>query len=118
MDGGLGQSRTESVALPKAACYTAAAFGRDTEAIGWRRVDRNTIRVLAIASQLGFSLAVPLVVFIVGGIFLDKKVGTSPLFLLIGIVFGFIGAGYGLYDTVKRIPTGRRPPPNRPDRNE
>jgi F0F1-type ATP synthase assembly protein I len=99
-------------------CYTAAAFGQGARATGRRAVDRNTLRVLAIASQLGVSLAVPLVFFVVGGIFLDKKVGTSPLFLLIGIVCGFIGAGYALYDTVKRIPTGRRPPPNRPDRPE
>jgi F0F1-type ATP synthase assembly protein I len=81
-------------------------------------VDRNTLRVMAIASQLGVSLAVPLVFFIVGGIFLDKKTGTSPLFLLIGVVFGFIGAGYALYDTVRKIPTGGRPPPNRPNRPE
>jgi len=81
-------------------------------------VDRNTLRVIALASQLGISMVVPLVVFVLGGIFLDKKVGTSPLFLLIGVVCGFIGAGYAVYDTVKQLPTGRRPPPKRPDRPE
>ena len=83
-----------------------------------RAVDRNTLRVIALASQLGVSMVVPLVVFVLGGIFLDKKVGTSPLFLLIGVLCGFIGAGYAVYDTVKQLPTGRRPPPNRPDRHE
>lgn len=81
-------------------------------------MDRNTLRVIAIGSQLGASIAIPLVFFIVGGIFLDKKVGTSPLFLFVGVVFGFIGAGYAVYDTVKRLPTGRRPPPKRPQRPE
>jgi len=78
-------------------------------------VDQNQIRLLAVASQLGFGIAGPLIVFIVGGIFLDKKVGTSPLFLLIGVVFGMIGAGYAIFDLVKKLPTGR-PPPTRPDR--
>jgi F0F1-type ATP synthase assembly protein I len=86
--------------------------------MGRRAVDRNTLRVIALASQLGVSMVVPLVVFVLGGIFLDKKVGTSPLFLLIGVLCGFIGAGYAVYDTVKQLPTGRRPPPNRPDRHE
>jgi len=71
---------------------------------------------LAVASQLGFGIAGPLIVFIAGGVFLDKKVGTSPLFLLIGVVFGMIGAGYAMYDLVRKLPTGP-PPPKRPDRS-
>ena len=77
-------------------------------------MDQNQLRLLAIASQLGFGIAGPLIVFIVGGIFLDKKAGTSPLFLLIGVVFGMIGAGYAIFDLVKKLPSGRTPP-KRPD---
>jgi ATP synthase protein I len=83
---------------------------------GCDTVDRNQLRLLAVASQLGFGIAGPLIVFIAGGVFLDKKVGTSPLFLLIGVVFGMIGAGYAMYDLVRKLPTGR-PPPKRPDRS-
>lgn len=83
--------------------------------MGYGTVDRNQLRLLAIASQVGFGIAGPLIVFIGGGVFLDKKVGTSPLFLLIGMVFGMIGAGYAMYDLVRKLPTGR-PPPKRPDR--
>lgn len=78
-------------------------------------MDRNQLRLLAIASQLGFGIAGPLIVFIAGGVFLDKKIGTSPLFLLVGVVFGLIGAGYAMYDLVRKLPTNR-PPPKRPDR--
>ena len=73
-------------------------------------MDQNQLRLLAIASQLGFGIAGPLIVFIVGGIFLDKKVGTSPLFLLIGVVFGMIGAGYAIFDLVKKLPIGPHAP--------
>jgi hypothetical protein len=82
--------------------------------MGERVMDQNQLRLLAIASQLGFGIAGPLIVFIVGGIFLDKKVGTSPLFLLIGVVFGMIGAGYAIFDLVKKLPSGRKAP-KRPD---
>jgi len=82
--------------------------------MGCDRVDRNQLRLLAVASQLGFGIAGPLIIFIAGGIFLDKKVGTSPLFLLIGVVFGMIGAGYAIYDLVRKLPSGRTPP-RRPD---
>ncbi len=73
-------------------------------------MDRKELSTLALASQLGFTIAGPLIVFILGGIFLDKKTGTSPLFLLIGVVCGMIGAGYAIYDLVRKLPSGRRPP--------
>ncbi len=77
-------------------------------------MEQKELNTLALASQVGFSIAGPLIVFIVGGIFLDKKVGTSPLFLLIGIALGLIGAGYAMYDLVRKLPSGRKRPPNPP----
>lgn len=76
-------------------------------------MDRNSVRLFALATQLGFGVAVPLILFVGGGAFLDRKTGTSPLFLLIGLVVGLIGAGYEIYDLVRKLPTGKRPPPNR-----
>lgn len=81
-------------------------------------MDQKELNLLAIASQLGFSIAGPLIVFILGGIFLDRKVGTSPLFLLIGVVFGLVGAGYAMYDLVRKLPSGRHPPPKGPSKPE
>ncbi|MCA1669706.1 MAG: AtpZ/AtpI family protein [Thermomicrobia bacterium] len=78
-------------------------------------MDRNTVRLLAIATQIGFGVAVPLLIFVGGGAFLDKKTGHSPLFLLIGLVIGLIGAGYELFDLVRKLPAGRQPPPKRPN---
>jgi F0F1-type ATP synthase assembly protein I len=39
-----------------------------------------------------FSLALPLL----GGIWLDKKLGTTPLFILIGAVLGILAATVGV----------------------
>jgi F0F1-type ATP synthase assembly protein I len=40
---------------------------------------------LGFAWELGYSIAIPLVVFTLGGRLLDKKLGTSPWLLLIGL---------------------------------
>ncbi|HSH31972.1 MAG TPA: AtpZ/AtpI family protein [Candidatus Saccharimonadales bacterium] len=41
--------------------------------------------VLAISGEIGVKLALPLVVFMLAGIKLDKASGTTPLFMLMGI---------------------------------
>jgi len=40
--------------------------------------------------ELGFLVALPLVVFLVLGVFLDKKFETFPIFLISGIIIGLI----------------------------
>ncbi len=41
---------------------------------------------VGLAWELGYTIAVPLVVFALGGRWLDKKLGTSPFLLLAGIL--------------------------------
>lgn len=41
---------------------------------------------LSLAWNLGYTIAVPIVVFALAGRFLDKKLGTSPFLLLAGIL--------------------------------
>jgi F0F1-type ATP synthase assembly protein I len=41
---------------------------------------------LKLAWDLGFTIAIPLVVFALAGRFADKKLGTSPFLLLLGIL--------------------------------
>ena len=52
---------------------------------------------LSLAWELGYSIAVPLVVFALGGRFLDKKLGTSPFLLLGGILISIIVSSYIVY---------------------
>lgn len=64
------------------------------------RLDRDTLRALGLATQLGFAVAGPLVLGIAGGLWLDRQLGTTPLFLLLGLVLGMGGAAYSLYELV------------------
>lgn len=45
----------------------------------------------------GLQFAVALVAFVLAGDWLDKKFGTSPLFLLVGVFGGGAAAFYSMY---------------------
>ena len=55
---------------------------------------------LDLAARLGFSIAIPLVVFILAGRFLDGYFNTFPIFVLAGIIFGFIVSIYEIFRSV------------------
>ena len=46
---------------------------------------------------LGWYIAGAIVLPTLGGLWLDKRVGTTPLFLLLGLLLGVILAFYGTY---------------------
>ncbi len=62
------------------------------------RVRRTRMRATALALQFGSTITISLVVFLWGGIQLDRWLGTSPLFLLIGMLLAFMAIGYSLYE--------------------
>lgn len=47
-------------------------------------------RAFQLAWRMGYSIALPLVALALGGRIVDKRFNTSPLFLLIGIIFSII----------------------------
>ena len=49
---------------------------------------------------LGWYIAFCIVLGIVGGLWLDKKADTSPLFMLLGTLLGVVVAFYGMYKMV------------------
>lgn len=53
----------------------------------------------------GLQLALTLVVFMFLGLWLDKRLGSSPWFLIIGVVIGAVGGFYSLY---RRLMTANR----------
>jgi F0F1-type ATP synthase assembly protein I len=67
------------------------------------------LRAIGLAIEFGFTTFGALGLCLWGGIWLDRRFGTSPLFLLIGLVLAFATIGYNLYQlaTVKLGP--RRP---------
>jgi len=63
----------------------------------------NWLSTLSLAWELGYTIAIPIVVLGFGGAYADKKLGTTPLFILIGIAFAMILTGFGIYRKVKKI---------------
>ncbi|HRY82801.1 MAG TPA: AtpZ/AtpI family protein [Candidatus Moranbacteria bacterium] len=57
----------------------------------------NSWSALSLAWSLGYSIAVPLVVLALIGRFLDKKMGTSPWMLLLGIIISIAVSSYMVY---------------------
>ena len=60
-------------------------------------------QVLSLAWNLGYLIAIPLVVFALLGRFLDKRFGTSPLALLAGIFISLVVTAIGVYKKTKEI---------------
>jgi hypothetical protein len=56
------------------------------------------LRKIAIATTLGFGVAVSLAVMVGGGVWLDGRLDTAPVFTLIGLALGLLSAGYQLYE--------------------
>jgi F0F1-type ATP synthase assembly protein I len=54
-------------------------------------------------SSLGTELAVAIVLFGGTGYWADKKYGTSPCFLLVGIALSFIYGGYAVWKLVRMM---------------
>ena len=46
---------------------------------------------------VGWFVAVALLLGVLGGLWLDNKLDTRPLFILAGLFLGFIVAAYGVY---------------------
>lgn len=63
-----------------------------------RRLNLSTVQALAVASQLGFVLGAAVLLGILGGAFLDTRLGTSPLFLVVGSI---VGAVAGIYSAAQ-----------------
>lgn len=63
----------------------------------------QTWSALSLAWELGYTIAIPIVVFALLGRFLDKWLGTSPWLLLIGIFASLIASSIGVYFKAVKI---------------
>ena len=57
------------------------------------------VETLAVASQLAVVLAACVLIGIFGGSFLDARLGTSPLLLIVGSVLGTASGIYTMWKT-------------------
>lgn len=57
----------------------------------------NKVSVFSLAFELGYMVAIPIVVLALLGRLIDKKLDSSPWFLLLGIVISIIVSTYWVY---------------------
>ena len=53
--------------------------------------------------EVGYTIAVPLILLALGGRLLDKNLDTAPLFILLGIVLALIISSWSVYKKVKKL---------------
>ena len=70
--------------------------------------DNGMLKALALATQLGFAVAGPLVVFIGGGVWADSQLGTKPWLFFLGLILGVVSAGAALYQ-IATAPSRKSP---------
>lgn len=58
---------------------------------------------LSLAWELGYTIAIPIVIFALLGRFLDKKLGTSPFLLLAGVFLSLIITSIGIAKKTIRV---------------
>lgn len=63
----------------------------------------EVISLVGFALELGYSIALPLVICTLVGKYIDNQLGTSPLFLLIGMVCAAVVSVFFVYRKVKYI---------------
>lgn len=61
------------------------------------------LRGLALGAQIGLSMALPLVVFGLGGRWLDRRLGTFPWFFLGGLVLAAVSGVILAVRSVQRV---------------
>jgi hypothetical protein len=59
--------------------------------------------VVALSLQIGISTALSAIVFILGGLWIDRQIGTIPLFSFIGGILGMIMSLFLVWRIVKPL---------------
>lgn len=65
--------------------------------------NQSTWKALSIAWGLGFQIAIPLVIFALGGRLLDRQFGTSPWWLLAGVAIAAITSSWLVYKRINNL---------------
>jgi hypothetical protein len=76
-----------------------------------RSVKQDLWLVAELAWSIGWIVAVPAVLFGFGGAYLDRSLGTTPVFLLLGLGLAVTLSGVGLYRKLQRILQRQGEPP-------
>ena len=52
---------------------------------------------------VGFFIGACIVLGVIAGIWLDGKLNTGPVFVMVGLVLGIIAAFYGVYQMIRSL---------------
>ena len=69
----------------------------------WLKSGVKLVRILALLTQLGFSVAFPLAGFILAALWLKSRFDLGAWVLVLGIVLGFAGAVDGFVTSLKAV---------------
>ncbi len=58
---------------------------------------------LGIVGQIGYTIAIPLVIGTLGGVFIDKSLGTRPIITLAGLALGAVISVIGFSRTIREL---------------
>lgn len=75
-----------------------------------RSVDTNMNRWVAALRMtgVGFFVGACILLGVIAGIWLDSKLNTGPVFVIIGLVLGIIVAFYGVYQMIRPLLDNKR----------
>lgn len=71
-----------------------------------KKETQNTFNAIGLAMQLGYLIALPLVLLSLAGRFLDQYFVTSPWFFIAGIIFSIFVSSYLVYFKAAGIISG------------
>ncbi len=63
----------------------------------------SSLRVLGLAGEIGYLIAIPAVLFGFGGAYLDKHLGTSPLFIMLGFAIALSSSMLAIWHRIKPL---------------
>jgi F0F1-type ATP synthase assembly protein I len=74
-----------------------------TETPPHKNGDASLWSAVSLAWELGYLIALPIVILGFGAAYLDKQLGTSPFFLLLGIALAFTFSAIAVIRKVRSI---------------
>jgi ATP synthase protein I len=63
----------------------------------------KTSAYIALFSEIGFVLLISVLAGVVGGYWLDQRLGTIPIFVLVGFAIGTAGGAVGCWRLIARF---------------
>ena len=63
----------------------------------------TTAELVSFAFEIGYTISIPILLLVLGGRLLDKNLGTTPLFMITGLLISVFSTGYIIYKKTKKL---------------